>query len=482
MLSFAIRNLLSRPARSLLSLLGLTVAMMGMVGLFSVAEGIDETVEQTFNRIPGLVCMQRGAPIPLFSRIPIAWRDEISVLPGVNVVSAELWLRVNIINKKTIVSPPRFLFGADLDAHAKLKYSVYGSAIKEGRYLSLDDRRQPRCIVSKQIAEEFKLKLGSKFKVNEIELEVVGIYHCGSLLLDVAIVVDQGYLRSLSLFDPRAVCSFYVEPTGEIPNEKLAEQIKDLFRGRPLGAWQPTSLLSGLFSSGSMSSPVITTTRSDGASGSSNPIVHALRTTDRAIKSLGPNAESSQPMGTTDLESVSPVDGLEVRRTKLDQAVPSDGDEDNEALDPLEVRTSSDWAERFGEFTSSLDVFLGVMTSLGLTIAVLSIINTMLMSVTERIIEFGILKANGWSRREVMLLITYESATLGFVGGVLGSLLGLVLTWIINWRWPDHVHLLASPSLLIFSLFFATVLGVLGGLYPALWATRMMPMEAIRRG
>ena len=58
MLRFAIRNLLSRPVRSLLSLLGLTVAIVGMVGLFSVAEGIDATVDETFGQIPGILVMQ----------------------------------------------------------------------------------------------------------------------------------------------------------------------------------------------------------------------------------------------------------------------------------------------------------------------------------------------------------------------------------------------------------------------------------------
>lgn len=467
MLKFAIRNLLSRPARSLLSLLGLTVAIMGMVGLFSVAEGIDATVEQTFNRIPGLVCMQRGAPIPLFSRIPLQWRDEIAQLPGVNVVSAEIWLRVNLINKKRIMSPPRFLFGADLDSHAKLKYSVYGSAIQQGRYLNLSDRRQPHCIVSKQIAEENKLKLGDTFKVNGIDLEVVGIYHCGSLLLDVAIVVDQGFLRSLNLFDAGSVCSYYVEPTGEIPNEQLAQQIKAIFKGRSHTSWQPASLLSGMF--GGFSLPNSSTTEAPNSESSANPIVRALRSTDSAIKSLkDPAPETSTPKLSENARDKTATDSTE--------------EEEEEDSGPLEIRTSSDWAERFGEFSEDLDIFLGIMTSIGLTIAVLSIINTMLMSVTERIIEFGILKANGWSRGEVMRLITFESATLGFAGGVLGSIMGWLLTLVVNWKWPEHVHLLASPGLLSFSLVFATALGVLGGLYPAIWATRMMPMDAIRRG
>ena len=155
---------------------------------------------------------------------------------------------------------------------------------------------------------------------------------------------------------------------------------------------------------------------------------------------------------------------------------------DDEELDPLEIRSAADWAERFDEFSSDLDIFLTIMTSIGLTIAVLSIINTMLMSVSERIIEFGILKANGWSRSDVMKLITYESAVLGVAGGLCGASSGWLLTQIINWQWPEHIRLLASPELLAFSVVFAAILGVLGGLYPALWATRMMPMDAIRRG
>ena len=119
---------------------------------------------------------------------------------------------------------------------------------------------------------------------------------------------------------------------------------------------------------------------------------------------------------------------------------------------------------------------------IGVTIAVLSIVNTMLMSVTERIIEFGILKANGWSRYDVLRLITSESAVLGFFGGIFGCLVGWVATRGINSIWPDRIHLVATPGLLAFGLAFSTALGILGGLYPAIWAMRMMPMDAIRRG
>lgn len=468
MLRFAIRNLLSRPVRSLLSLLGLTVAIVGMVGLFSVAEGIDATVDETFGQIPGILVMQKGAPIPLFSRIPKAWTDEIEMLPGINVVSAEIWVRVNVINGKNIVSPPRFLFGADIVAHQKLKHSVYGKAIVEGRYLNESDSGLSRTVISRQIAEEFEVGVGDSITANGANFEIVGIYYCGSLLLDMAIIVDQSIVRQMSLFDPGVVCSFYVEPTGEISNDKLVEWMQEMFRGRDLASWQPSSFLFG----GEFSPSKPSDTKKSSIS-SGNLLIDLVRSADRTIKRFGePESGGTAPSVEEKIAAEEPTI-ITMEDNELTNV---------EELVPLEIRSAADWAERFDEFSSDLDILLTIMTSIGLTIAVLSIINTMLMSVSERIIEFGILKANGWSRSDVMKLITYESASLGVAGGVCGASAGWLLTQIINWQWPEHIRLLASPELLAFSVVFAAILGILGGIYPALWATRMMPMDAIRRG
>ena len=468
MLRFAIRNLLSRPVRSLLSLLGLTVAIVGMVGLFSVAEGIDATVDETFGQIPGILVMQKGAPIPLFSRIPKAWTDEIEMLPGINVVSAEIWVRVNVVNGKNIVSPPRFLFGADIAAHQKLKHNVYGKAIVEGRYLNESDSGLSRTVISRQIAEEFEVGVGDSITANGADFEIVGIYYCGSLLLDMAIIVDQSIVRQMSLFDPGVVCSFYVEPTGEISNDKLVEWMQEMFRGRDLASWQPSSFLFG----GEFSPSKPSDTKKSAIS-SGNLLIDLVRSADRTIKRFGePESGEAAPSVEETIAAEEPTI-ITMEDNELTNV---------EELVPLEIRSAADWAERFDEFSSDLDIFLTIMTSISLTIAVLSIINTMLMSVSERIIEFGILKANGWSRSDVMKLIAYESASLGVAGGVCGASAGWLLTQIINWQWPEHIRLLASPELLAFSVVFAAILGILGGIYPALWATRMMPMDAIRRG
>jgi putative ABC transport system permease protein len=210
---------------------------------------------------------------------------------------------------------------------------------------------------------------------------------------------------------------------------------------------------------------------------SGNPVVDFFRSADQKIKQSDLSSDAAGSARAVVRAESKPRSPPATDGAGADGAAQMKDDDG-----PLEIRSASDWAQQFDKFTADLDLFLTVMTSVGLVIAVLSIVNTMLMSVSERIIEFGVLKANGWSRGDVMKLITFESAVLGFGGGICGSIIGWVMTLIVNYKWPDQIHLLASPGLLAFSLIFATLLGIGGGLYPALWATRMMPMDAIRRG
>lgn len=440
--------------RSVLSLLGLTVAIVGMVGLFSVAEGIDAIVHKTFKTIPGLAVLQPGAPIPLFSRLPRSWGDEIAKIEGVHEVNAEIWSRAHIIEGQPVFSPPRFLFGTDIPSRLRMNFAVYREHIIQGRFLTLEDIGTYRTVISKVIAEEFHKQVGDTFHVDGQDLEIVGIYHCGSLLLDVAIILDIGQVRPLARMDGQFVSAFYVEPQPNVDREKLSSQLEAHFRGRnvPMGG-SPLAMLSALDSATS-------------AGGLSNlgTVLSNLLSPRKPKADAAPENATRNAKGSAAKPQV---------RKSVNPRKPESG---------VEVRGSEDWAQEFQRFSADLDIFLLVLTSIGVTIAVLSIINTMLMSVTERFIEFGILKANGWTNFNVLLLIALESALLGLSGGMLGSTVGWMATLFINANWPDRIHLHASPQLLIFGVVFSTALGILGGLYPAIWASRMMPMDAIRRG
>ena len=77
----------------------------------------------------------------------------------------------------------------------------------------------------------------------------------------------------------------------------------------------------------------------------------------------------------------------------------------------------------FGALMGQVDKFLMMTVSLALVVGVVGIINTMLMSTTERFIEFGVLRTNGWSQGNILALVTLESAYLGLLSGVVGSVL-----------------------------------------------------------
>jgi putative ABC transport system permease protein len=333
-----------------------------------------------------------------------------------------------MIEGKASISPPRFLFGSDLEQAHKLNFSVYREGLKDGRILDESDRGTLHALLSRAIADQFKKKVGEKIHVDGMDLEIVGIYSCNSLFLDVAIILDIELVRRVARIGDDSVCNFYVEPDADADRDDLTGRIKDLFRGRAPEAWQPV-LEFGATNPGG------------------KPAVNPVRA---ILSAIGDAARQPDQAGGDEL--------------------------------PVEVRNSDDWAKQFKSFSEDLNIFLLLMTGIGVSIAFVGIVNTMLMSVTERFIEFGILKANGWSNAHVLRLIAFESALLGVAGGLAGSVLGWVATLAINAHWPTRIHLYAGPRLLVWSIAFSTILGVLGGLYPAIRASRMMPMDAIRRG
>lgn len=446
MLRFAFRNLISRPVRSVLALLGLTVAIAGMVGLFSIATGIDDTVGKTFSRIPGIVAIQPGAPIPLFSRLPLSWADELKDVPGIRTIRPEVWARAQLVDGKPTFSPPRFLFGTEIEKTLSLKQAVYRDDIISGRFLTRDDIGTTNCVVSRSIADSCKKKVGDQLRVDGFDLTIVGIYHCGSLLLDVAIVLDNGTARKICHFEDALISSVYIEPDGTVPRNDLMESVRKHFRGRRTDDWRKNTQ-------------------------AAFPEVTALNLLSSASKML------QKPAGSDTTQAIEPKSD-----TAKEKPAASADSQPAAPEESIEVRSAQDWGNKIAELSSDLDVFLYLMTGIGVVIALLSILNTMLMSVAERIVEFGVLKANGWTSWDVMRLITWESALLGLGGGLFGCLFGWIAVQIVNVVYETKMHLYASPGLLLFSLIFSTILGMIGGLYPAIWALRLSPMETIRRG
>ncbi|HII84397.1 MAG TPA: ABC transporter permease, partial [Methanobacterium subterraneum] len=117
---------------------------------------------------------------------------------------------------------------------------------------------------------------------------------------------------------------------------------------------------------------------------------------------------------------------------------------------------------------------------LAIVIGGIGIINTMIMSVFERTREIGVLKAVGWKSRRIIFMILGESVVLTILAGLVGIILGVIGIEAIITFSDTPLQLIFTPTLALRALGIAIFVGVIGGLYPAIRASRLPPTEALR--
>ena len=134
------------------------------------------------------------------------------------------------------------------------------------------------------------------------------------------------------------------------------------------------------------------------------------------------------------------------------------------------------------ETTDTFVVFLGAIAGISLLVGGIGIMNIMLVSVTERTREIGVRKAMGARRRDVMLQFLMEATVLSLGGGIIGLLSGIGVSRLIDRSGVlggDFTTLL-SADVAVLALVVSAAIGLFFGIYPAMRAARLHPIEALR--
>ena len=146
--------------------------------------------------------------------------------------------------------------------------------------------------------------------------------------------------------------------------------------------------------------------------------------------------------------------------------------------DNITTITSVMEMEQMATMLNMLEASTWAISLLAIVVGGLGIINTMLMSVFERTREIGVLKAVGWSNRKILTMIVGESLVITIVSAIIGSIIAVAACTVLA---PSMgITPLFTPKIFIQAFSIAIVVGIIGGIYPALKATRLPPTEALR--
>lgn len=380
-LTFVLKNLTRRPVRTILTVLGLAVAVGSMIALLGIGHNVSTSVADSFERRGvDLVVMEKGKPNQTDSDLDEKLLDRVRALDGVEQVDAALAILLDLTRPggSTI---PALCFGWPPE-----NFGYNDLKLIEGRQLRSGDRH--KAMLGVTLAGHLKKGVGDTILLQGEPFEVVGVfesftvYENGAVLISLADAQElEGRQGRISGFSVR------VKRTGGDPDAEI-----DAVRQR--------------------------------------------------------------------IEALTDEQGRPAR---------------------LSAQSVRDYVQTM-LYIRIVRAMVWMVSVIAVVIGVISMMNTMAMSILERTQEIGILRAVGWTRRRVVKMVLGEAMLIGLAAAVLGTLgaIGATHALAASPRVSGFIQPGIAPLVIAQGVGLTVLIGLLGGAYPAIRAARLLPTEAIR--
>ena len=378
--TFILKNLLKRPTRTALTVLGLSVAVGSMIALLGISDNVERAITEAFERRGVDLVVIEGGPNQLGSVLDQKLVDRVQAIPGVEDVDSAM---VDMIDIKTRSGSSISVMSLGWPAS---NFGYHDLTILAGRVLESGDRQ--KAMLGTTLADNLKKGVGDTVELSGEQFEVVGVF------------------KSFSVYENGSVIILLSE----------AQRLT----GRP-------GLITGF--------------------------------------SVRVNKSADHP--DADVEAV---------REKIMALT----DEHGKPV-RLTAQTTTEYV-RTASHVQLTRAMVWMVSVIAVVIGVISMLNTMVMSVLERTQEIGILRAVGWPPSRVVRMVLGEAVVLGLAAAAVGTVGAIGFTHLLT-RFPrvnGFIEGGIAPVVILQGFALTGLIGLLGGLYPAVRAARLLPTEAIR--
>jgi len=241
MYKFAFKNLWLKKSRSILALIGLSVAIIGIISLISISLGIKYEVTNMFSKMDGVTVLQKGVFNDAQSYLSLDYKKKLEVfqeskvvVPTVSGIAADFEKKGSILQAKPLGGLVSFI-GVSVSDASKLKQgSLYNPKITKGRSLKSYDNKN--VLIGQSIADDYDKTVGSKIYFNGETFKVVGIFNQDSKLFNRMVILPLKEAQKITHRDSNTIGFFYIELKNPSNAEKLADKINFRYEDKGLDA------------------------------------------------------------------------------------------------------------------------------------------------------------------------------------------------------------------------------------------------------